>query len=38
MIRVQCDYYAFGVPAHVLAPGPAEVRPYRVLDPGTTSG
>jgi hypothetical protein len=38
MMRVQSDYYAFGVPVHVVAPAPADVRPYRALAPTTTPG
>ena len=30
-MRVQSDYYAFGVPVKVVAPAPAEVRPYQPL-------
>jgi hypothetical protein len=32
MMRVQCDFYAFGVPVKVVAPGSKEVRPYSALD------
>ncbi|MDQ1385553.1 MAG: hypothetical protein QOG65_2932 [Actinomycetota bacterium] len=38
MMLVQCDYYAFGVPVHVVAPAGAEVRPYRALDLRGTTG
>jgi hypothetical protein len=37
-MRVQSDYYAFGVPVHVVAPAPAAVRPYGALAPATTPG
>jgi hypothetical protein len=37
-MRVQSDYYAFGVPVRVVAPPPAEVRPYRLLARSTPPG
>jgi isocitrate dehydrogenase len=37
-MRVQTDYYAFGVPVRVVPPAPAEVRPYRALARSTTPG
>jgi len=31
VMRIQADFYAFGVPVRVIAPPPAQVRPYAAL-------